>query len=124
MTLLKARISSKLGIPTYDPANIEMVNIPSRHAVKVDVTKAFLRNNMSMAKCMNQRKVANIGLAMQGANSLQEPLVKDRIPIDGIVFMENRQKAKVLNPSRAVGNRTAFYVLEDPRSELGTFEVF
>eukprot|EP01018_Ginkgo_biloba_P027392 Gb_19023 [translate_table: standard] len=82
MALLKARISSELGIPTYDPANIETVDIPSRHAVKVDLTKAFLRNNMSMAK----------------------------------------EKAKVLDPSGAVGNRTAFYVLEDPRSTLGTFE--
>eukprot|EP01018_Ginkgo_biloba_P021793 Gb_26095 [translate_table: standard] len=102
MALLKARISSELGIPTYDPANNETVDIPSRHAVKVDVTKAFLRNNMSMAKCMNQRKVTNMGLAMQGANGLQEPLVRDRIPVDGIVFMENRQKAKVLDPSEAL----------------------
>ncbi|KAH9325980.1 hypothetical protein KI387_006158, partial [Taxus chinensis] len=101
MALLKARISSELGIPCYDPVNNESIDVPCHHTVKVDVTKQFLKNNMSMARCINQEKVANLGLGMQQTKSLQELLIRDRIPAEGIVLMENAQKAKVLHPSEA-----------------------
>ncbi|XP_057834725.1 cleavage and polyadenylation specificity factor subunit 3-II isoform X2 [Cryptomeria japonica] len=101
MALLKTRISSELGIPCYDPTNNETIVVPCTHAVKVDATKQFLSNNMCMAKCMNQEKVAQLDLGMQHTKILQNLITRDRISAEGIVLMENAQKAKVLHPSEA-----------------------
>lgn len=102
MALLKARIFSELGIPSYDPMNNETVDIPSRHSVKVDVTKEFLTKNMSMAKHLNQGKVATLDLTMQNTKNLQELLVRDRMPAEGIVLVEKAQKVKVQHSSEAL----------------------
>lgn len=102
MTLLKARIFSELGIPSYDPMNNETVDIPSRHSVKVDVTKEFLRKNMSMAKHLNQGKITTLDLSNQNTKNLQELLVRDKMPAEGIVLMGKAEKVKVLHSSEAL----------------------
>lgn len=103
------------GIPCYDPANLETVEIESRCSVKVDVSKQFLKGHLKspilqwLSEAPSQDKdhqegdiVASLDFSQLQTvddQQLRLPKMKDRIPVSGFVVMEDSSKIKVIHPN-------------------------
>lgn len=103
------------GIPCYDPANLETVEIESRCSVKVDVSKQFLKGHLKspilqwLSEAPSQDKdhqegdiVASLDFSQLQTvddQQLRLPKMKDRIPVSGFVVMEDSSRIKVIHPN-------------------------
>lgn len=98
MATLKGKIRSELGIQCYDPANNDTVQIPSTQAVKVDITKLFIRKSFS-ATPKSVKMVVDGNSDSISNNSAALPLIQigDERVSEGILVMEKTKKAKVVH---------------------------
>lgn len=97
MATLKARISSDLGIPCFDPTNHETVELSSRCAVKVSMSKSFVGANMEThVSIVDPMQHFILG----SSNSL--PYTKDRISLEGVLLLGEASNLKILHTAEAL----------------------
>lgn len=100
MALLKTRITSELGIPCFDPANGEVIEIPSRLVIKVLASEQFLAGaqpGLTYASVENEVLYT----------TTQQNFFKD-IPDaakngshSGIIMMDQQKTIQILHPQEA-----------------------
>lgn len=112
MVVLKNKISTELGIPCYDPANLETVEIASRCAVKVGVSKQFIEANLKKSE---QQWIPEVPLDEKDKDSeiiesldlsqlqtedhhFELPRAREAIPVNGFVVMDDSSRIKVIHP--------------------------
>jgi len=100
------------GIPCYDPANLETVEIASRCPVKVGVSKQFLDANLQKSE---QQAISEVPLEEKEKPSeiiesldfsqlqtddhhFQLPLAREAISVKGFVVMDDSSRIKVIHP--------------------------
>lgn len=105
-------ICSSPGIPCYDPANLETVEIASRCPVKVGVSKKFLDANIKICEQQampevtledkdNQSEIIeslDLSQLQTEDHHLQLPLAREAISVNGFVVMEDSSRIKVIHP--------------------------
>ncbi|CAM6102771.1 unnamed protein product [Calypogeia fissa] len=96
MATLKARITSDLGIPCFDPANHETLEFSSRCTVKVSMSKEFVTANMEMAVSI----VDPMRQLVRG-KSYGLPYTKERVSVEGVVLLDEASKLKILHTAEA-----------------------
>ena len=98
MASLKERIHSELGIQCYDPANNEIVCIPSSHYVKAAASDSFLQSclnpNFKFQECSSTDTSKS---SFTGGSIMPQLQVKDERATEGILVVEKSKRAKVLH---------------------------
>lgn len=99
MATLKGKIETELGMPCYYPANNDTVHIPSTQYVKIDATRAFIRNclnpNFKHVNSSEEGK-PDVGYA-DTDDALALLQTRDERVAEGILVMEKTKKAKVVH---------------------------
>ncbi|BBN01886.1 integrator complex subunit 11 [Marchantia polymorpha subsp. ruderalis] len=96
MATLKAKIIADLGIPCYDPANYETVEVSSRCAVRINVSKAFVQTNMNW----EDRSIDPM-LLTRPENVLKIPHTRERTAVEGVVILDETSKLKIIHTTEA-----------------------
>lgn len=99
MALLKTRVTSELGIPCFDPANSDVIEVPSCMVVKVQATEIFLTGSPILAESRTAKSKCSLNL--KGSIYENVPAVMDNIHT-GVVMMDQRRNIQVMNPSEAL----------------------
>jgi hypothetical protein len=116
MVLLKNKIATDLGIPCYDPANLETVEVESRCLVKMGISKQLLKAPVNqsiiqqattvlpsaaeMAKEMNPVALPDAQQQLQTVHQGQQlPHVRAGVPVEGVLIMEDSSRIKLIHPS-------------------------
>lgn len=103
------------GIPCYDPANLETVEITPRCPIKVGVSKQFLESNLKKSE---QECILDVPLEEEGSQTeivasldlsqlqtedrqFQLPRAREDILVNGFVIMEDSLRIKVIHPDEA-----------------------
>ncbi|XP_002975487.2 cleavage and polyadenylation specificity factor subunit 3-II, partial [Selaginella moellendorffii] len=89
MDVLKARINNELGIPCHNPANHDVVEVPSHCLFNVEASKELVSLSMSSYYSSTQS-------AME--DSMTSDRCKPGIPVEGIVLTTNSSKIKLVHP--------------------------
>ncbi|XP_030529264.1 cleavage and polyadenylation specificity factor subunit 3-II [Rhodamnia argentea] len=97
MASLKGKIESELGIPCYDPANNENVNVPSTHFVKACASDAFVQSCLSPNFKFSRRNREYECSHQKDSEGVPILQVRDERIAEGIVVMEGNKEAKVIN---------------------------
>lgn len=98
MATLKGKIQTELGIPCYDPANTEIVRIPSTQYVRADASNSFIHS--SLCPNFNFESSASDASSELGGRDDETPsvlLVCDVRVAEGLLIMEGNQKTKVVH---------------------------
>ncbi|CAN6478205.1 unnamed protein product [Victoria cruziana] len=96
MAILKGKIESELGLPCYYPANNESVRISANQAVKVDITKTFMKSNLrSISDCL-YKTIKNDG-ALRWTVEVGREHKHHASVAEGILVMEKAKRAKVMH---------------------------
>lgn len=100
------------GIPCYDPANLETVEIASSCAIKVGVSKQFFEVNLKKSE---QQWILEVPIEESDKQSeiiesldlsqlrtedhyFQLPRARESIPVNGFVVMDDSSRIKVIHP--------------------------
>jgi hypothetical protein len=106
------RYSVVPGIPCYDPANLETVEIASRCAVKVGVSKQFIEANLKKSeqqwipevpldeKDKGSELIESLDLSQLQTEDhhFELPRAREAIPVNGFVVMDESSRIKVIHP--------------------------
>ncbi|KAG0572445.1 hypothetical protein KC19_VG095700 [Ceratodon purpureus] len=112
MIVLKNKISTDLGIPCYDPANLETVEIASRCAVKVRASEQFHEANLKISEQQRTPDVPveenhkqleiieslDLSQLQTEVHHFQLPHARGGIPVNGFVVMDNTSRIRVIQP--------------------------
>ncbi|KAL2608096.1 hypothetical protein R1flu_026669 [Riccia fluitans] len=96
MAILKSRITTELGIPCYDPANHETVEVSSRCSVKISVSREFSRATMDYEDIP-----VDPVLLTDTEFPLKLPHVRESIAVEGVVILDEESKLKIIHTSEA-----------------------
>eukprot|EP00249_Psilotum_nudum_P010719 c22718_g1_i1 orf=119-2434(-) len=107
MAILKNKISSEFGIPCFDPANSETVEIPTQFVIKVDATKQFFKSSLHQMESQKQGSLNDmLGMiwpAKAKDRSLEKfPSVRESFNVEGVIMMDQTRKIKVMHPIEAL----------------------
>lgn len=98
MASLKGRIQSELGIPCYDPANNDILSIPSTHYVKAVASDTFIRScihpNFEFLKSSSGDEHDSGLEAVEPMPKLQ---VSDERVAEGMLIIQKSKKAKIVH---------------------------
>lgn len=100
------------GIPCYDPANLETVEIESRCPIKVGVSKHFLQRHLDgpTHQLLSELSTGDIDGQADPMESLdfsqlqtfqqrqQLPPMREAVPVSGFVVMEDSSRIKLIHP--------------------------
>ncbi|XP_049935153.1 cleavage and polyadenylation specificity factor subunit 3-II [Nymphaea colorata] len=97
MAILKGKIQSDLGLPCYYPANNESVHVSTTQAVKVDVTKTFMKSNLrSISDCL-YKIIKNDADTLRWTVEVGREHKHQASIAEGILVMEKAKRAKIMH---------------------------
>ncbi|KAF5180817.1 Cleavage and polyadenylation specificity factor subunit 3-ii [Thalictrum thalictroides] len=98
MATLKGKISSELGIKCYDPANNDVVHIPSSQYVKIDASEAFVHNCINPNPKHFESKADNDSdMGAKDTASMPVKEIEDKRVAEGILVMDKAKRPKAVH---------------------------